>query len=544
MAPDRIDPAFRALPLDAARGRRAEPGPRAGRRARRRPGRADRVSVGRPARRRRDRRRRRDHRRARGAGRRRRHVGLRRRTSSSPRSARRRRPSEPSRSPARWRRWRGSGSSAPTSRCTPGSSGARTTWSTRCHGAHRGEGRVAGRLVAAAARRRGWTMSRPGSPSCGRTSSTPTWSAPRRCSSGCAPRRRSAATTVDRSDGGFETMSSLAPPAARGWEYVTGTGWDWDTELARLPEWLAEKAAAPSVEPGRYDLVIDPSNLWLTIHESVGHATEYDRAIGYEAAYAGTSFATPDLLGSLRYGSPLHARHRRPHAPARAGDDRLRRRRRRHQPSGTSCATAILVGYQLDRTFAPRLGLARSNGCAFADSPHHVPLQRMANVSLQPDTAADRSTDDLIAGVDDGIYVVGRPVVVDRHAAGELPVHRPAVLPHPRRPTRRAAARRRLPGADHRLLGLARRPRRAVDVAVFGAMNCGKAQPGQSAPVGHGCPSGAVPAGQRAQHPGGGVVSPRRRTSSSGHWPGRRGRARRSSSRRRARRCCAGRTRP
>lgn len=51
--------------------------------------------------------------------------------------------------------------------------------------------------------------------------------------------------------------------------------------------------------------MIDPSNLWLTIHESVGHATEYDRAIGYEAAYAGTSFATPDKLGSMRYGSPV-----------------------------------------------------------------------------------------------------------------------------------------------------------------------------------------------------------------------------------------------
>jgi TldD protein len=65
----------------------------------------------------------------------------------------------------------------------------------------------------------------------------------------------------------------------------------------------------------------------------------------------------------------------------------------------------VLVGYQLDRTFAPRLGLDRSNGCAYADSPHHVPLQRMANVSLQPDPATDRSTADLIAAVDDGIYI-------------------------------------------------------------------------------------------------------------------------------------------
>lgn len=62
---------------------------------------------------------------------------------------------------------------------------------------------------------------------------------------------------------------------------------------------------APSVEPGRYDLLIHPSNLWLTIHESIGHATELDRAIGYEANYAGTSFATPEKLGNLKYGSKL-----------------------------------------------------------------------------------------------------------------------------------------------------------------------------------------------------------------------------------------------
>ena len=69
--------------------------------------------------------------------------------------------------------------------------------------------------------------------------------------------------------------------------------WDWTAELAELPVLLAEKTKAPSVIAGPTDLVIDPTNLWLTIHESIGHATEYDRAIGYEAAYAGTSFATP-----------------------------------------------------------------------------------------------------------------------------------------------------------------------------------------------------------------------------------------------------------
>ena len=85
-------------------------------------------------------------------------------------------------------------------------------------------------------------------------------------------------------------MRTLAPPVGRGWEYLTGTGWDFDAEIAELPGAAGrDSVKAPSVEAGRYDLVIDPSNLWLTIHESIGHATELDRALGYEAAYAGTA---------------------------------------------------------------------------------------------------------------------------------------------------------------------------------------------------------------------------------------------------------------
>ena len=100
-------------------------------------------------------------------------------------------------------------------------------------------------------------------------------------------------------------MRTLAQPAGYGWEWMDNSVWNWDAEIDQLPTLLAEKVKAPSVEPGRYDLLIHPSNLWLTIHESIGHATELDRAIGYEANYAGTSFATPDKLGNLKYGSAL-----------------------------------------------------------------------------------------------------------------------------------------------------------------------------------------------------------------------------------------------
>jgi TldD protein len=182
--------------------------------------------------------------------------------------------------------------------------------------------------------------------------------------------------------GGFETMRTLAAPVGRGWEYLT-SGYDWAAELAQLPEDLAAKAKASSVEPGRYDLVIDPSNLWLTIHESIGHATELDRALGYEAAYAGTSFATPDQLGTLRYGTELmHVtgdRHT-PHGLATVGYD----------DEGVAAQQwdlvrdGVLVGYQLDRRMAKQNGFGRSNGCAFADGPHRVPVQRMPHVSRQP----------------------------------------------------------------------------------------------------------------------------------------------------------------
>src|SRR6202041_2614654 len=206
-------------------------------------------------------------------------------------------------------------------------------------------------------------------------------------------------------DGRFDTMRTLAPPAGRGFEYLTGTGWDFDAELAELPELLAAKLTAPSVQPGHYDLVIDPSNLWLTIHESIGHATELDRALGYEAAYAGTSFATPDKLGTLQYGSPgMHIVGDRitEHGLATVGYDD-------EGVAGQSwdlITDGVLSGYQLDRRMAPPRGLDRSNGCSFAASAGHMPLQRMANVSLQP-AENGPSTDELIAGVEDGVYILG-----------------------------------------------------------------------------------------------------------------------------------------
>src|SRR6202023_2127305 len=214
------------------------------------------------------------------------------------------------------------------------------------------------------------------------------------------------AVAVDAAAGSFDSMRTLAPPTARGWGGGVDDGiWNWSGELAEIPSLLTEKMKAPTVTPGPTDLVIDPSNLWLTIHESIGHATEYDRAIGYEAAYAGTSFATPDKLGTLQYGSPVMnvtADRTVEYGLATVGfdDEGVRAQ------SWDLVRAGTFVGYQLDRVFAPRLGGERANGCSYADSPHHVPIQRMANVSLRPGNE-NISTADLIARVRDGIYIIG-----------------------------------------------------------------------------------------------------------------------------------------
>ncbi|MGX7681961.1 TldD/PmbA family protein [Jatrophihabitans sp. DSM 45814] len=301
------------------------------------------------------------------------------------------------------------------------------------------------------------------------------------------------AVQVDLAGGGFSSMRSIAPPVGRGWEYLTGTGWDFAAELAEIPELLSEHAKAPSVTAGTYDLVIDPSNLWLTIHESIGHATELDRALGYEAAYAGTSFATLDKLGTLKYGSPLlnvTGDRTVEHGLASIGFD--------DEGVATQAfdivSDGILVGYQLNRQMAADTAAVtataapRSNGCALADSPGHIPLQRMANVSLKP-TPNGGSTADLIAGVERGIYVVG-----DKSWSIDM-----------QRYNFQFTGQRFFTIENGQLTGQVRDVAYQATTTEFwgsmeatggpetyvlgGAFNCGKGQPGQVAAVSHGCPA-------------------------------------------------------
>ncbi|MFC6285307.1 TldD/PmbA family protein [Nocardioides sp. GCM10027113] len=292
----------------------------------------------------------------------------------------------------------------------------------------------------------------------------------------------------------IDSMASIAAPVGRGWEYLTDGSYDWDAELAEVPELLAEKLKAPSVEAGSYDLVIHPSNLWLTIHESIGHATELDRALGYEANYAGTSFATYDKLGTLQYGSPVMnvtGDRTVEHGLATIGydDEGVQTQQWDIVRDG------VLVGYQLDRAMArakpelsPDTPGGRSNGCAYADSPGHIPIQRMANVSLQP--APDGpSTEELVSRVERGIYVVGdKSWSIDmqrfnfqftgqrfyRISNGEL-VGQLRDVAYQATTTEFWNSLEAVGGPDTWVL--------------HGAFNCGKAQPGQVAAVSHGCPT-------------------------------------------------------
>jgi TldD protein len=207
--------------------------------------------------------------------------------------------------------------------------------------------------------------------------------------------------------------SNEVAPMGLGYEHVTGS------RLAeRAPEWAelaVAKLSAKPVEPGRYDLLLHPSNLWLTVHEVIAHPTELDRALGFEANYAGTSFIAPpeQVLGKLRIGSPLLNV---------VGD--------REQPGSLGAIgwddegvkpvkfdiikDGVFVDYQTTREQATLMAdyyraagkPVRSYGCSYAQSWADVQFQRMPNVSMVPG-AADETWESLIAKMDRGIAIVG-----------------------------------------------------------------------------------------------------------------------------------------
>jgi len=230
-------------------------------------------------------------------------------------------------------------------------------------------------------------------------------------------------TAVDKATGKFRTRDGLSSPRGMGFEYldakpehrialpggavVYSDSYDMKEDAIAAAKQAKEKLTAPSVKPGKYDLVLDPSHLWLTIHESVGHPTELDRVLGYEANYAGTSFATLDKWKSknFKYGSDkvtIFADKVQPTTLGAVGydDEGIKTQRWDLIKDG------VLVNYQVIRDQAHILGLDHSQGCCYADSWSSVQFQRMANVSLAPGKEK-LAPEEMIKNVENGIYIIG-----------------------------------------------------------------------------------------------------------------------------------------
>jgi TldD protein len=228
-------------------------------------------------------------------------------------------------------------------------------------------------------------------------------------------------TAIDAKTGKFQTRNALSAPMGMGYDYlqanptdkVTGIttrynkGYDMLEDATAAAKQAKEKLTAKSVEAGKYDLILDPSHLWLTIHESVGHPLELDRVLGYEANFAGTSFATLDKWQSknFQYGSNevnLVADKQQIGSLGAVGwdDEGVDTKKWDLVRNG------VLVNYQATRDQAHIIGEKESHGCSYADSWSSVQFQRMPNVSLEAGKKP-LSVDEMIKDVKKGIYIIG-----------------------------------------------------------------------------------------------------------------------------------------
>ncbi|MEP6618748.1 MAG: TldD/PmbA family protein [bacterium] len=220
------------------------------------------------------------------------------------------------------------------------------------------------------------------------------------------------AVNEDRTD--FQTrQSNDVAPMGLGYEHVLNA--KLGENATKWANDAVEKLSAKPVEPGRYDLLLHPSNMWLTVHETVAHPTELDRALGFEANYAGTSFVAPpaDVLGKLKFGSSIMNVVGDRDQPGSLGaigwDDEAVKPTKFDIIKG-----GVFVDYQTTREQATMLSdyykkagkPVKSYGCSYAQSWADVQFQRMPNVSIQPGNN-DFVWEDMISQMDKGIAIVG-----------------------------------------------------------------------------------------------------------------------------------------
>jgi len=233
------------------------------------------------------------------------------------------------------------------------------------------------------------------------------------------------ATAVDKATGKFRSRAGLGAPVGMGYEYLDARpehkvkaaggvatlytdSYDIVEDARAAGRDAKKKLTAKSVAPGKYDLMLTPEHLFLTIHESVGHPTELDRVLGYEANYAGTSFATLDKWQTkkFKFGAErvnFVADRTTPGSLGLIGydDEGVRAKQWDIIKDG------ILVNYQATRDQAHIIGEKESHGCSYADSWSNVQFQRMPNVSLAAGKAK-LTPDEMVADVKKGIYIIGR----------------------------------------------------------------------------------------------------------------------------------------
>ncbi len=231
-------------------------------------------------------------------------------------------------------------------------------------------------------------------------------------------------TAVDKAAGTFKTRENMSAPVGMGYEYLDGlesekidgpaglrlyrNSYDMVEDATIAAKQAREKLTAKSVDAGKYDLVLEPNHLGLTIHESVGHPLELDRVLGYEANYAGTSFASLDKLksGNFKYGSDivnLVADKTQVGSLGAVGydDEGVKAKKWDLVRNG------VLTNFQAIRDQAHMIGEEESHGCCYAQSWDDVQFQRMPNVSLEPGKEK-YSIAEMIKDVEKGIYIAGR----------------------------------------------------------------------------------------------------------------------------------------
>ena len=216
-------------------------------------------------------------------------------------------------------------------------------------------------------------------------------------------------TAVSGDNSDFQTRSAAMPPRGAGWEYIISL--QLNENVLRWAEEAAAKLTAAPAQPGQWDLVLHPSHLWLTIHESIGHPTELDRAMGYEANFAGTSFLSPPerVLNKFKYGPPMMniiGNRTEPGGCSTCGwdDEGV------PAQSWSIVDKGIFVNYQTTREMASWISnltkIRESLGTSYGQNWGSIPFPRMPNVSLQPNPQ-DLSEEDVIAATKRGIYIEG-----------------------------------------------------------------------------------------------------------------------------------------